>query len=274
MTSSVASSPWLVPVVPECHAQVAPGWVDKSAQWSQPHPIPSPGTPQAQELSNIQLSPNFTAGDLSNWTWPTHQWSAINLAWSGAVINQLSKLANTLLEPIQAHYGTPLAILSALRWATPTNNPTPHTNNWTGMDVETRSIYARRQYQPRSSHLSGMAADFLVPGQSCQAVWEWILHHHPCPWGELRLECVGGVGRVGWIHLSIPHHGWGTKHATDLPLYGHTWTSSIDSMGRARSCLLRHHRAPKHDRWPQALEWERHVARELHLGGPRPGVPG
>ena len=52
-----------------------------------------------------------------------------------------------------------------------------------------------------SQHMSGQAADIVVPGVALEVVFSWIVKESGIPFGQAILEGPGG--KVSWIHVSL-----------------------------------------------------------------------
>ena len=96
-----------------------------------------------------------------------------------AFIKPLTELAQ-LLEVVRAHFGKPLQINSAFRG--------PAVNTAVGGSKT-------------SQHMSGQAADIVVPGVALEVVFAWIVKESGIPYGQAILEGPGG--KVSWIHVSL-----------------------------------------------------------------------
>jgi hypothetical protein len=242
------SSPSSQCIPPACYDAL--GYVDQSHTQGVLPPTLSTGQSWVKQAKATRLSPHYTLWDMAQvqhlpLTHPAHE---LNLAWAIWTQPQLTKLCTTLLEPISQHYGGAVALVGAMRYA----QWDAKAASWTGLDMETKSIYARRGYPGPGPHALGLACDFLVPGHSVRDVWQWIRHHHPCPWGELAVESVGGLGLGAWVHLSLPY----VAPASARLIYGQVYESKLDSMNRPRLSKLVSLATAKRDRWDGAQAWE------------------
>lgn len=126
----------------------------------------------------IRLSPNFLLSELL--TTKQSAYAALNSRPPPAVVEALTALCVTLLEPIRLHFGRPVIITSGYRC--------PRLNTAIG-GSET------------SQHMRGEAADLHVPGVPLADVWGWV-RASDLPYGQLILE--GHSPAVpSWLHLSL-----------------------------------------------------------------------
>jgi zinc D-Ala-D-Ala carboxypeptidase len=125
----------------------------------------------------VNLSPHFTFDELTRTGQTALQ--AVNRQEAQACMGALTALATTVLEPIRAKFG-PIRVNSAFR----------------GPALNTAVNGSKS-----SQHLSGQAADIVVPGVALEVVFAWIVKESGIPFGQAILEGPGG--KVSWIHVSL-----------------------------------------------------------------------
>lgn len=125
----------------------------------------------------MNLSPHFTFDELTRTGQTALQ--TVNRQEAQACMGALTSLATTVLEPIRAKFG-PIRINSAFRG--------PAVNTAVGGSKT-------------SQHMSGQAADIVVPGVALEEVFRWIVKESGIPFGQAILEGPGG--KVSWIHVSL-----------------------------------------------------------------------
>lgn len=121
----------------------------------------------------MQLSPNFSLAEL------TRSQTALRKGLSNVApdwaVPKLKLVCEHILEPVRAHYGRPVRVLSGYR--------SPEVNVAVGGAAT-------------SQHCKAEAADFVVPGVSNLAVCQWIQRN--IPFDQLIYE----FGEAGWVHCS------------------------------------------------------------------------
>lgn len=122
----------------------------------------------------MQLSPNFTLAELTKSSTAIRR--GIDNTPSAEHIANLRQLCLNILEPIRAHYGSPVRITSGYRNA--------KLNKAIGGSAT-------------SQHCFGQAADFSVEGQSNHEVCKWIRQN--LKFDQLIYE----FGESGWVHCSF-----------------------------------------------------------------------
>lgn len=125
----------------------------------------------------MNLSTHFTFDELTRTGQTALQ--AVNRQEAQACMGALTALATTILEPIRAKFG-PIRVNSAFR----------------GPAVNTAVNGSKS-----SQHLTGQAADIVVPGVALDVVFAWIVKESGLPFGQAILEGPGG--KVAWIHISL-----------------------------------------------------------------------
>lgn len=187
-----------------------------------------------------KLSPNFSMWEMAN-TWRTGRTEYMNFLYAHYYRASLTKLCTEILQPMREEFGRPIMINSAMRWAE--NNPQldASTNFWEGIDVDIRSVYAKKKYQPRSQHTRGEGADVRISGVPVRELWEWARTECPNPFGQAIYE-VGP--RSAWLHVSIP----GIRPSTGKLIYGEVLDAKVDKMQRARYSRFETLQGKK-DRW-------------------------
>ena len=125
----------------------------------------------------MNLSPHFTFDELTRTGQTALQ--AVNRQEAQACMGALTALATTVLEPIRANFGA-VKVNSAFRG--------PAVNTAVGGSKT-------------SQHMSGQAADIVVPGVALEVVFSWIVKESGIPFGQAILEGPGG--KVSWIHVSL-----------------------------------------------------------------------
>ena len=122
----------------------------------------------------MNLSPHFTLAEM------TH--TSVNLPNDPPqfVVQSLSLVCATLLEPVRAHFGKPVTVNSGYR--------APKVNAGVGGSTT-------------SQHVLGQAVDFEVPGVSNLDVARWVRDH--LDFDQLILEARRpGDPSSGWVHAS------------------------------------------------------------------------
>lgn len=110
------------------------------------------------------------------------------------IIPRLIFVAETILEPIRAHYGVPFS-----------------PNSWYRSPALNRAIGGA----PSSQHVKGEAVDIEVPGVPNIDLAKWVKAH--LKFDQIILECWNGVDPAsGWVHVS----------AKDGPMRGQVLTYS------------------------------------------------
>lgn len=125
----------------------------------------------------MNLSEHFTFDELTRTGQTALQ--AVNRQEAQACMGALTALATTILEPIRTKFGA-VRINSAFRG--------PAVNSAVGGSKT-------------SQHMSGQAADIVVPGHRLEDVFAWIVKESGLPFGQAILE--GPNGKISWIHISL-----------------------------------------------------------------------
>jgi len=125
----------------------------------------------------MNLSPHFTFDELTRTGQTALQ--TVNRQEAQACIPALTALATTVLEPIRARFGA-VKVNSAFRGP---------------------ALNAAVNGSKTSQHLTGQAADIVVPGVALEVVFGWIVKESGIPFGQAILEGPGG--KVAWIHVSL-----------------------------------------------------------------------
>jgi zinc D-Ala-D-Ala carboxypeptidase len=127
----------------------------------------------------MKLSEHFTLAELTRSD--TAARYGIDNAPSAQVIDALSALCATMLEPIRANFKRSVRVTSGYR--------SPELNKRIGGN-------------PVGSHPLGEAADFEIDGIDNLTAAEWIANS-ALPFDQLILEFyIKGDPRSGWIHVS------------------------------------------------------------------------
>lgn len=121
----------------------------------------------------MKLSPNFTLGEMI--ASDTAVRKGISNEPPAAAIEALSLLCHHVLEPVRAHYGSPVIVSSGFR--------APRLNVAVGGSAS-------------SQHCKGEASDFRVAGQSNLAVCQWMM------WNLNYDQLIYEYGETGWVHCS------------------------------------------------------------------------
>ena len=174
-------------------------------------------------MQDFNLSPHFTFKEMCSSTWRT-EYIARNeeIGASEPYLTYMTTLCETILEPIRKKFMSPVVISSGLRYAEQSQS-----GKYTGLDVAIRSVRQQNNYDGRSQHTLGKAADIHVVGVPERTVWEWIKDHCPNPFGQCIYE-VGG--RSVWVHISLP--GYKVQSRGGGFLYGECYDAYQDSLGR------------------------------------------
>lgn len=121
----------------------------------------------------LQLSPHFTLAEMTRSAAATRK-GVPNIA-PAEIVPKLRAVCVHVLEPVRAHYGRPITVLSGYR--------APAVNKLVGGAAT-------------SQHVKGEAADFVVSGVSNFEVCQWMLAN--MAYDQLIYE----FGEGGWIHCS------------------------------------------------------------------------
>jgi hypothetical protein len=121
----------------------------------------------------MNLSEHFTLAEMTRSAAATRK-GIPNIA-PDAIVAKLRAVCEHILEPVRAHYGRPITVLSGYR--------APAVNKAVGGAAT-------------SQHLKGEAADFLVSGVSNVEVCRWMQAN--MSYDQLIYE----FGEAGWIHCS------------------------------------------------------------------------
>lgn len=144
-------------------------------------------------FTDFRLSPHFKASEFLTNTWrEKYIPENVRLGLMEPNVSNMRELCNEILEPLRAHFGSPVIVSSGFRYSAFTNG------KWDGLDVAIRKN--KSKYLPKSQHCRGEAADIHVVGVKDRDVWEWIWKHSPYPFGQVILE--HGLRSV-WTHVSI-----------------------------------------------------------------------
>lgn len=129
----------------------------------------------------MQLSKNFALAEL------THSQTASRLKLSNIpsaeIIKKMSLLCEKVLQPVRDHFDKPVIISSGYR--------SPAVNKAVGGSSS-------------SQHMSGEAADFIIPSIDNFTLAKWIQDN--LNYDQLILEFYTG-GNSGWIHV-----GYSSRH--------------------------------------------------------------
>lgn len=121
----------------------------------------------------MNLSEHFTLAEMTRSAAATRK-GIPNVA-PDAIVAKLRAVCEHILEPVRAHYGRPITVLSGYR--------APAVNKAVGGAAT-------------SQHLKGEAADFIVNGVSNIEVCRWMQAN--MNYDQLIYE----FGEAGWIHCS------------------------------------------------------------------------
>ena len=144
----------------------------------------------------VRLSPHFTLAEMCATSRWEHAERNVEIGAGHPYRENLTRLCETILEPLRAHFGAPVLVSSGMRYAEQVDG------RWRGLDVAIRTR-GNVGYLPKSQHTRGEAADIHVRGIDDRDVWEWIYHKCPNAFGQVIRETSGGST---WTHVSIP--GW------------------------------------------------------------------
>lgn len=126
----------------------------------------------------MNISPNFTLEELM------HSQAALRLGIDnqpdGKELDNLTRLAVDLLEPVREILGVPLHVDSGFRC--------PQVNVAVGSTSK------------HSAHLDGRAADVIPVGMDLHEAFDTI-RHSDLPYDQIIIECNA------WIHLAIAEEG-------------------------------------------------------------------
>lgn len=121
----------------------------------------------------MQLTEHFTLAEMTRSAAATRK-GIPNIA-PDAIVTKLRAVCEHVLEPVRAHYGRPVTVLSGYR---------------------ALSVNRAVGGAPSSQHVKGEATDFLVPGVSNFEVCRWM--QDTMNYDQLIYE----FGEGGWIHCS------------------------------------------------------------------------
>lgn len=123
----------------------------------------------------MKLTKNFTINELIYSV--TAEANGIDNRASVSVVANLKALCENVLQPLRDHFNKPVKVTSGYR---------------------NKELNAKIGGKPNSQHLTGHAADIIVPGVPLLDVYEYI--RTTLPYDQLLLEtnCKG----TKWIHVS------------------------------------------------------------------------
>lgn len=107
-----------------------------------------------------------------------------------AVIANLQKLCENVLQPLRNHLGCPVIVTSGFRCA---------------------ELNKKLGGRPNSQHLMGRAADFVVPQRNLKDVFNWMKDN--LPYDQLLFE-YNSSGDI-WIHVSYVKDSLNRHQAID-----------------------------------------------------------
>lgn len=136
----------------------------------------------------MNLSPHFTLEEFTNS--PTAKARGIPNIPNPERLKNMMDLAQTILEPVRAHFGKPIKINSGYR--------SPELNQAIGGSTT-------------SQHSNGQAVDFEIDGISNAEVAEWITNNLPYDQCILEFWVANAGPNAGWIHVSYKRGGFNRK---------------------------------------------------------------
>lgn len=128
-------------------------------------------------MKKIQLTRHFTLDEFQRSQTATRYGIDMTIQRGGIVHSNLQRLCQQVLQPVRDHFG-PVTITSGYR--------PPRLNTLIGG-------------APSSQHLTGLAADFVVPGYPLLEVARWIRDN--CPGYDQVIHEFGE-----WVHVSVAAH--------------------------------------------------------------------
>jgi len=127
----------------------------------------------------MRLSPHFTLEELTKSQTAIRR--GIRNLPNADQINNLKRVAESILEPVREHFGRPFSPSSGFR---------------------SRALNAAIGSKSTSQHTRGEAVDFELPGIPNSIVAEWIRDH--LEFDQLILEFHDPSEPMsGWVHVSI-----------------------------------------------------------------------
>ena len=149
------------------------------------------------EIKDFHLSPHFTFYEMTN----TQHRDLLELNRREALnyLDNLKFLCNEVLEPLRSFLGSPLLITSGFRC---------------------QLLNSRIKGSPRSYHMKGLAADFILPHSTREKLfkaYEEIALRKPVLFDQLIFE-MGS-----WIHIGVKTELEGPNRFQTLVYNGHTY---------------------------------------------------
>lgn len=136
----------------------------------------------------MKLTDNFTLNELVYSV--TAEANKIDNRPNVAVIANLQKLCENVLQPLRNHLGCPVIVTSGFRCA---------------------ELNKKIGGRPNSLHLMGRAADFVVPQRNLKDVFNWMKDN--LPYDQLLYEYNSSGDR--WIHVSYVKDSLNRHQAID-----------------------------------------------------------
>lgn len=136
----------------------------------------------------MKLTTNFTLNELTYSV--TAESNRIDNRPSVQVISNLKALCENVLQPLRNALGCPIIITSGFRCAL---------------------LNKRIGGRPNSQHLTGHAADFIVPRKNLKEVFNFIRDN--LPYDQLLYEYA--KDGLKWVHVSYRSDGHNRKQAID-----------------------------------------------------------
>lgn len=134
----------------------------------------------------MQLTENFSLEEFT--TSPTAIANGFDNRASVPVVANLNALCENVLQPLRKHFGKRVKITSGYRC---------------------KELNTKIGGKPDSQHLTGNAADLIIPGIKLEEIFEYI--RTTLPFDQLLLE----TNKKGssWVHVSYLPHGYNRKQA-------------------------------------------------------------
>lgn len=136
----------------------------------------------------MNISTHFTLEEMINS--PTAKEKGINNMPGPAVLVNLTNVAQSILEPVRAHFGKPIKINSGYR--------SPELNTAIGGSAT-------------SQHCTGEAVDFEIEGISNKEVAEWVTNNLKYDQCILEFWVSSEGPNSGWVHVSLKKNGMNRK---------------------------------------------------------------
>ena len=198
-------------------------------------------------MRDRQLSPHFKLSEFCDTWMKDYRDKNFHYGKMHPYLDDMQLLCDGILEPLRKYFMVPVMIYSGFRYSI-----TNADNQWDGLDYAVRTVRQRKNYDGRSPHTRGQAADIYVPGIAFQDVWLWFINKCPNAFGQVRHEVSG---RFSWIHVSLPCRS--IDSLGGALLYGQVQEPYQDSAGRW------YYKQTVHIDWNDQSDWETRARRVI-----------